>query len=104
MLDAGKNGLGSTNFSPDSWPPPLEANYQSRATQIGLFLDLSGEDRYLERDPKTVKESPSSVVKNGLLLQRPADPAAEGDRRHFGIFRDTEGKVEDLRWFRREVK
>ncbi len=104
VIDAGKSGLGSTNFSPDNWPPPLEANYQARATEIGLFLDLGGHDRYLERDPKTGAETPSSIFKNDMMLLRPADPAAQGDHRHFGIFRDTEGSADALRWFRRQTR
>ena len=86
-----------------NWPPLLEANYQAQATQIGLFLDLGGTDRYLERDPNTGRETPSGAFKDGLSLQRPADPA-QGDYRHFGIFRDNEGDVGAIRWFRREVK
>jgi hypothetical protein len=104
VLDAGKNGLGSTNFAPENWPPPLEANYQARATQIGLFLDLGGTDHYLERDPENARETPSTRFVNGGSLQRPADPDSLGDRRHFGIFRDTEGDVSAIGWFRRLVK
>jgi hypothetical protein len=103
VLDAGKNGLGSTNFAPGNWPPPLEANYQSRATEIGLFLDLGGPDRYIERDEKTGREAPSAVFKDDGWLLRPENPAV-GDRRHFGIFRDVDGDVGAVRWFRRGVK
>lgn len=103
VLDAGKNGLGSTNFNPASWPPALEANYQGRATQIGLFLDLGGQDRYFERDEETGLETPSTVFGDGVRLLRPADPAV-GDRRHFGIFQDGEGDVGAVRWLLRGVK
>jgi hypothetical protein len=92
-----------TGSASGNWPPPLEANYQGRATEIGLFLDLGGPDRYLERDGKTGRETASAVFKDGVRLLRPADPAV-GDRRHFGIFQDGEGDVEAIRWFRRGVK
>jgi hypothetical protein len=102
-LHAGKNGLGMTSFTPAGWPPPLEANYQACATQIGLFLDLGGADRYLDRDEKTGNEAPSATLHDDLALQRPADPAS-GDYRHFGIFRDTTAEVSALGWFRHRTK
>lgn len=103
VLDAGKNGRGMTGFNPENWPPALEANYQAEATQIGLFLDLGGTDRYLDRDPASGKESSSATLRDDLALQRPADPAA-GDGRHFGIFRDGAGDVGAIRWFRSRVR
>ncbi len=103
VIDAGKKGLGSTNFDPANWPPLLEANYQNRATQIGLFLDLGGADRYLERDASG-KESPSATFHDGATILRPPDPATEGDLHHFGIFRDAEADTGALRWFRRIVR
>lgn len=60
VFDAGRNGFGMTNFDPAGWPPPIEANYQSRATQIGLFLDLGGQDRYLERDAEHALSGPGA--------------------------------------------
>ena len=102
-VDAGRNGLGSTDFTVGNWPPPLEANYQGRATEIGLFLDLGGQDRYLEREEKTGRETASTVFKDGGWLLRPEDPAV-GERRHFGTFRDVEGDAGTIRWFWRGVK
>jgi hypothetical protein len=102
VLDAGKRGLGMTNFSPADWPPRVEANYQAHATQIGLFLDLGGADRYLERG-EGGEESESSLLHDDLVLLRPADPGV-GDRRHFGIFRDGTGDVGAIGWFRARLK
>jgi len=102
VLDAGKNGLGMTNFRAESWPPRVEANYQSFATQIGLFLDLGGEDRYLEQN-EDGSETPSATLHDEMLLLRPADPAV-GDHRHYGIFRDTTGDVGAIDWFRVPVR
>ena len=102
VLHAGKNGLGMTNFRPSNWPPPVEANYQAHATQIGLFLDLGGTDRYLERGPDG-DESPSSLLHDDLVLLRPADPGL-GDDRHYGIFSDGAGDVERVSWFRTPVR
>ncbi|MBZ0270299.1 hypothetical protein K8I85_19275, partial [bacterium] len=102
VLDAGRNGLGMTNFRAANWPPPVEANYQSHATQIGLFLDLGGEDHYRERG-EDGSETPSGALHDDLLLLRPADPAA-ADHRHYGIFRDTTGDVDAIPWFRSPVR
>ena len=102
VLDAGKNGLGTTNFTPENWPPPIEANYQARATQIGLFLDLGGVDHYLDRDAAG-KETPSPRLHDDMDLLRPEDPAT-GDRRHYGIFRDTTADVDAVGWFRPGIR
>lgn len=102
VLDAGKNGLGTTNFDPSHWPPPVEANYQAHTTEIGLFLDLGGEDQYLERSSNG-DETPSALLHDDLFLLRPADPAI-GDNRHYGIFRDETGDVEAISWFRTPVR
>lgn len=102
-LHAGKNGLGMTNFAASNWPPPLEANYQARATQVGLFLDLGGGDRYLDRDPASGAEKASVTLHDDMELLRPADPGV-GDGRHFGIFRDTSGDPDALAWFRRRTR
>jgi hypothetical protein len=103
VLDAGKNGLGATNFNPASWPPPIEASYQYRATQVGLFLDLGGTDTYLDRDATTGAESPSSMLHDDLDLLRPEDPTV-GDNRHFGVFRDGNGDVGAIGWFQSGVR
>lgn len=102
VLDAGRNGLGMTNFNPSNWPPRVEANYQANATQIGLFLDLGGADRYLERGPGG-EESPSSLLRDDMVLLRPEDPGV-GDHRHYGIFRDGTGDVGSISWFRAPVR
>lgn len=103
VFHAGANGFGATGFNPDSWPPTLEANYQYRATQIGLFLDLGGTDRYLDLDPATGAESVSTRVRDDLLWIRPEDPSA-GNHRHYGIFRDGEGDVNAIRWFQSGIR
>jgi hypothetical protein len=102
VLDAGKHGLGMTNFNAAHWPPRVEASYQTQATQIGLFLDLGGADRYLERGPDGV-EIPSALLHDDMNLVRPEDPGV-GDHRHFGIFRDETGDVRAVTWFRSPVR
>lgn len=103
LLHAGKNGRGMTGFNPANWPPALEANYQAEAAQIALFLDLGGQDRYLDLDPATGRESVSADLRDDFTLQRPADPA-QGDHRHFGVFRDGAGDAAAMSWFRSRVK
>jgi hypothetical protein len=103
VMHAEKQGMGTTNFDPARWPPPVEAHYQGRATQVALFLDLGGTDRYLDLDPVTGVESPSVRLRNDFDLRRPEDPAAGGFH-HFGIFRDGIGDVGAIRWFQRPVQ
>jgi hypothetical protein len=112
VLDAGKNGFGLTGYDAAAWPPTLEANDQAASTQIGLFLDLGGTDRYLERDPTTGAETPSARFYDGLTWYRPeTQPAggAAGAGKHFGIFRDVAGAAADdstaaLNWFRARTR
>jgi hypothetical protein len=103
VLEAGKNGFGQTGFDPNNWPPPLEANYQYRATQIGLFLDLGGTDRYLDLNPSSRTESASTRFHDDLYLRRPDDPR-DGNHRHFGLFRDGAGDVNAIEWFRSGIQ
>jgi hypothetical protein len=103
VLHSGMNGFGSTGFNPDNWPPTLEANYQYRATQIGLFLDLGGSDRYLDLDPETRSESESTRFRDDFYLVRPDDPSV-GNHRHYGIFRDGAGDVGSIRWFQSGIQ
>ncbi|MCA9729535.1 MAG: hypothetical protein KC729_17745, partial [Candidatus Eisenbacteria bacterium] len=102
VLDAGKNGLGSTNFNAATWPPPIEANYQYCATKIGLFFDLGGTDHYLERNPDGT-ETPSPQLHDDLQLLRPADPSVGNDR-HYGIFRDGDFDVNAISWFQAGIR
>lgn len=102
VLHANRQGFGSTDFSAGKLSPGIEANYQARATQIGMFLDLGGDDRYLELDSDQ-QENLSATYGNNRWIQRPEDPA-EGLDLHFGIFYDTTADIEDASWFQDRLR
>ncbi|MEZ4649863.1 MAG: hypothetical protein R3E97_13960 [Candidatus Eisenbacteria bacterium] len=101
VFGSGGKGLGMTDFAPETPLPPIEANYQARATEIGLFLDLGGTDRYLVREASG-SEQPSTELHDDLELVRPLPD--ESDGLHFGIFRDMEGDIDSAAWFRPGVR
>ena len=101
VLDRGKEGFGVTNFKPDELAPPVTRNYVIYPVQVGLFLDAAGKDAYLERDPQTGKESPSSLRRDGARILRPESPQRDAGGHHAGIFFDRPGSASvPIEWFK----
>lgn len=89
ILGKGRNGFGVTDRNPSNPSPPLELNYHVHSTEIGMFLDLGGQDDYLTRD-EGGNVAPADSLTNGLQWLRPPDAVRDGDGRYAGIFRDLE--------------
>jgi hypothetical protein len=100
-IDKGKEGFGVTNVTPADLAPGVARNYVADPIQVGLFLDVAGRDRYLERDAATGTEHPSPARRDGSRVLRPANPGEANGARHAGIFVDrSDAKPAAIEWFR----
>jgi len=96
----GKDGFGITNFTPGDLNPPVTKSYIADPVQAGVFLDVSGKDVYLERDPASGIAAPSPTRRDGGVILRPARPRADSGGHHAGIFFDRNGPAAPIEWFR----
>lgn len=91
-------GLGIAPFRPEyrqlgySYGP-----YNYYANSVGLFLDLGGNDEYLDLDRDTGETEPAVRYGNDMTWQQPAPDSEEYGYRSYGVGMDVpDGRVPEL--------
>lgn len=100
QLAEGTPGLGEATFREDYRTPSQLTPYYYYAKSIGVFIDIGGDDKYLQFNKETGVTNSHTSAKNNLLWMQPSREDSTFGWDNYGIGVDTETGIipEFIKW------
>ena len=100
-LGGGQQGMGAATFRDSYRYPNRYSPYDALSKSVGVFIDIGGDDSYLDWDTKTDKTEPSNrYINNSTWFNPPKDDPNYGWN-NYGVGIDTEeGTIPELYFFK----
>lgn len=94
---AGAEGIGASSFMDFYKDPPAFSRYNIYSNSFGTFLDIGGEDQYLDWNVGEDKAVPSSRYQNNSTWFSPPKDSPNYGYRSFGVGMDVEsGRILEI--------
>ncbi|MFQ6618744.1 MAG: hypothetical protein ACE5QV_08670, partial [Fidelibacterota bacterium] len=99
----GAEGMGAATFRKDYKVPNPFAPYYTYSNSVGIFIDISGTDKYLQWNYKNDRVEESRKFQNNIMWLNPPEGSENYGYNNFGIGIDSEkGTIPELHFFEKE--